>query len=108
LNNTGVKIDSTVTNATGNYLFDSLVAGTYTVQFVKPAGFDLVTPTQGGDVSKDSDVNITDGKSSPITLNTTQAVGSPARDNRDVDAGLKGIPQCEPICIPYKVAKIRK
>jgi protocatechuate 3,4-dioxygenase beta subunit len=93
LNNAGVKIDSTVTDAGGKYLFDSLVAGTYSVQFVKPVGMNFVTPTQGGDPTKDSDANATDGKSSPVTLDTTQPVGSPARDNRDVDAGLKGIPQ---------------
>jgi basic membrane lipoprotein Med (substrate-binding protein (PBP1-ABC) superfamily) len=92
LNNAGVKIDSTVTDASGKYLFDSLVAGTYTVQFDKPVGLDLVTPDSGAD-DKDSDANPTDGKSSPVTLDTTQPLGSPARDNRDVDAGLKGIPQ---------------
>ncbi len=92
LNNAGVKIDSTVTDVAGKYLFDSLVAGTYTVQFVKPAGLDLVTKDTGAD-DKDSDANPADGKSSPVTLDTTQPVGSPARDNRDVDAGLKGIPQ---------------
>ncbi|MDZ7898299.1 MAG: SdrD B-like domain-containing protein [Arcicella sp.] len=93
LDNAGVKLDSTVTDAGGKYLFDSLVAGTYSVQFVKPAGLNFVTPTTGGDPTKDSDANATTGTSSPVIIDTTLPLGNVGRDNPTIDAGLKGIPQ---------------
>ncbi|MDZ7898300.1 MAG: SdrD B-like domain-containing protein [Arcicella sp.] len=93
LDNAGVKLDSTVTDAGGKYLFDSLVAGTYSVQFVKPAGLNFVTPSTGGDPTKDSDANATTGTSSPVIIDTTLPLGNVGRDNPTIDAGLKGIPQ---------------
>ncbi|MDZ7898296.1 MAG: SdrD B-like domain-containing protein [Arcicella sp.] len=93
LDNAGVKLDSTVTDASGKYLFDSLVAGTYSVQFVKPAGLNFVTPSTGGDPTKDSDANATTGTSSPVIIDTTLPLGNVGRDNPTIDAGLKGIPQ---------------
>ncbi|PWK16884.1 SdrD B-like protein, partial [Arcicella aurantiaca] len=83
-----VKIDSTITDASGKYLFDSLVAGTYSVQFVKPVGVDFVNQNVGVE-STDSDVNPTTGKSDPVVIDTTKPIGDPARNNRDVDAGIK-------------------
>ncbi|MEY4541127.1 MAG: hypothetical protein RLZZ306_2884, partial [Bacteroidota bacterium] len=47
-----------------------------------------------GDDNLDSDAEV-DGKTSSITIDATQPVGSPARDNRSVDAGIK------PTAIPY-------
>ena len=38
LNSSGVKIDSTITGNDGKYLFSNLPLGTYSVQFVAPAG----------------------------------------------------------------------
>ncbi len=38
LDNSGVNIDTTLTDDTGNYLFTSLVAGTYTVTMTLPSG----------------------------------------------------------------------
>lgn len=38
-NGSGVQIDSTVTNANGNYLFTGLNPGSYYVQFVAPSGY---------------------------------------------------------------------
>ncbi|MDZ7898303.1 MAG: SdrD B-like domain-containing protein [Arcicella sp.] len=88
LNNTGAKIDSAITDVNGRYLFDSLVAGNYSVQFVKPAGFDFVTSKVGVEAT-DSDANISTGISAPVFIDTTKPIGDPARNNRDVDAGLK-------------------
>jgi hypothetical protein len=93
LDNTGKKIDSTVTDGTGKYLFTNVVSGTYTVEFKAPVGTTFVTKDSGPD-DKDSDADAT-GKTAPITIDATQPVGSPARDNRDVDAGLK------PVVVPY-------
>ncbi len=47
--------DSTFTDANGNYLFDGLMPGTYSVQFVAPDGFIASPENQGGDDAVDSD-----------------------------------------------------
>jgi large repetitive protein len=86
LDASGNKIDSTVTDATGKYLFSNLTSGTYSVQFVAPAGKEFTAPNTGDDNS-DSDAG-TNGKTGPIVIDTTKPVGDPARDNRSVDAGL--------------------
>ena len=44
----GVIIDTTQTDSNGLYLFDQLVPGTYSVQFVLPAGFDGFTTANVG------------------------------------------------------------
>jgi hypothetical protein len=82
LNAAGVKIDSTVTGTDGKYLFSNLPLGTYSVQFVAPAGQTFVTPNQGGDPTKDSDAG-TGGKTGAITLTATTP------NVTTVDAGLK-------------------
>jgi uncharacterized repeat protein (TIGR01451 family) len=84
LDNTGKKIDSTKTDATGKYLFPNLPLGTYSVQFVAPAGQSFVTPLTGGDPAKDSDAGV-GGKSAPVTLTATTP------DVMTVDAGIKPI-----------------
>jgi hypothetical protein len=99
LNSLGVKIDSTTTGTDGKYLFSNLPLGTYSVQFVAPAGQSFVTPLTGGDPAKDSDAGVA-GKSAPITL--TAAIP----DVLTLDAGLKpvvvipcGLPDCLNILI---------
>ena len=84
LNDMGVVIATTKTDADGKYLFSNLPLGTYSVQFVAPANTTFVTPAQGGDPKKDSDAG-TGGKSAPIAL----TVSTPNVTN--VDAGLKPI-----------------
>ena len=107
--NTGAKLDSTMTDISGKYQFDSLLAGNYKVQFVAPIGGTFVTPLSGGDVIKDSNPDGT-GLTGTVTIDPTQPIGSPARDNRDVDAGLKIVgpfgsigdyvwsEDCSPVC----------
>jgi uncharacterized repeat protein (TIGR01451 family) len=95
LNAAGTKIDSTTTDSNGKYLFDSLVSGSYSVQFVAPVGQIFVTPTQGGDPTKDSDA-AANGKTGTYTIDTTKPIGDPARNITTADAGLKPIPvTCE-------------
>ena len=85
---TGAKLDSTLTNASGQYLFDSLLSGSYQIQFVTPTGYDNVTKAgQGGDGTKDSDLG-TDGKSPVITLDTTKPTSDTLRNNPNVDGGF--------------------
>jgi hypothetical protein len=87
LNAAGTIIDSTTTAGGGKYLFPNLVAGTYSVQFVAPAGQSFVTKDTGAD-DLDSDAG-TDGKTGTYTIDTTKPVGDPARDITTVDAGIK-------------------
>ena len=47
LDDGGLIIDTASTDASGNYLFSGLSAGTYEVQFILPAGFE-VSPAPGG------------------------------------------------------------
>jgi SdrD B-like domain len=89
---TGAKLDSTTTDVDGLYLFDSLVAGNYKVKFVAPTGTLLVTKTSGTDITKDSNPDPATGITAAVAIDTTKPIGDPARDNRDVDAGIKLIP----------------
>ena len=88
---TGAKLDSTVTDGTGLYKFDSLVAGNYKVQFIAPSGSLLVTKAAGTDSTKDSNPDPTTGITDVVNIDTTQPIGSVARDNMTVDAGI--VPQ---------------
>lgn len=70
-----------VTDASGNYLFDNLVPGTYAVKFVPNAATPFTKANVGGDDTIDSDANISTGKTANITL----ASGG---DDRTLDAGI--------------------
>jgi protocatechuate 3,4-dioxygenase beta subunit len=76
-------LGTTTSDANGIYSFTGLPAGTYTVQFSAPSGYTFTTQYTGSDVTIDSNVNPSTGKTDPITL----AAG--ATDNT-IDAGLKG------------------
>ena len=70
-----------LTNASGNYLFGNLMAGSYYVRFQLPTGYVFTLRDQGGDDTRDSDADQTTGATIAITLN--------AGDNqRQWDAGL--------------------
>ena len=73
-------IDTTTTNATGNYQFDHLLAGTYRVEFVTPAGFSQASPAN---VAGNSFDNIdSDG---PVTSSITLTAG---QINNSIDQGF--------------------
>ncbi len=77
----GTFVTSTVTDATGAYLFTNLPPATYVVEFVKPTNFVFVTPLQGGDTNLDSNADQVTGRTDPITLYSGD-------DDRTWDAGL--------------------
>jgi hypothetical protein len=84
----GAVVASTVTDTYGNYLFDNLTAGNYTVTFTLPANYIFTTQTNTTDDNNTtgasttgSDVNITTGQSYTVTL-------SAGENNRNIDAGL--------------------
>lgn len=89
----GNILTSTVTDANGKYEF-IVPSGQYIIIFDKPAGTtfsDKGVVTSGGTPATDSDADITTGKTGIITIDATKPVGDPARNNKDIDAGIKPI-----------------
>jgi fimbrial isopeptide formation D2 family protein/uncharacterized repeat protein (TIGR01451 family) len=78
---TGTLLITTTTDLNGNYLFDNLPAGTYTVEVGATPGRSISPRGAGGDPTLDSDVDRTTRRSSPITL-------SDGEERRDIDIGL--------------------
>lgn len=81
-------VATTVTDGYGNYLFDNLAAGTYSVTVTLPANYQFSVQTNTTDntagtapVTTGSDVNATNGQSYTITL-------SLGENERNIDAGL--------------------
>lgn len=78
-------IDSTVTDALGNYIFTDLTPDTYYIGFANtPTGFTFSpqdADNQGTNGSSNSDVNPSTGLSNPIVLGAGE-------DNLNIDAGL--------------------
>lgn len=81
LNAGGSVIATDVTDINGLYLFENLVPGTYSVEFVAPSGYLISPQDQGSDDAKDSDANTANGKTGPYTLVSGET-------NLTVDAGL--------------------
>ncbi|MCO5067491.1 MAG: isopeptide-forming domain-containing fimbrial protein [Kiritimatiellae bacterium] len=77
----GTYVTSTVTDASGLYLFTNLPPAAYVVEFTKPTNFVFVTPVQGSDPTVDSDADQVTGRTEPITLYSGD-------DDRTWDAGL--------------------
>ncbi len=80
LNAAGAVQATQVTDANGNYLFSSLVPGSYSVAFTPLAGYKFTTQDAGGNDGADSDVDAS-GKTAAVTLSSGQT-------DRSVDAGL--------------------
>ncbi|HEU5149546.1 MAG TPA: SdrD B-like domain-containing protein [Iamia sp.] len=78
----GDVVDTTTTDADGEYRFENLAPGTYTVRFTAPSGTAPTTAGQGGDGALDSDAGPT-GETDPVTLVSGQ-------QDLTVDAGLVG------------------
>ncbi len=70
-NGTGL-VGTTQTNSNGIYSFSNLEPGDYYLEFVKPNGFAFSSANQGGDDSKDSDVNPSTGQTGTVTLTAGQ------------------------------------
>jgi hypothetical protein len=93
----GEIVDSTVSAASGRYLFDNLPAGSYTVRFAGvPSGSRLTTAGSGGDRAADSDPDYA-GETPPFTLGVGEpnVRGTTAADrvmagyiNPTIDAGI--------------------
>ncbi|HMN33596.1 MAG TPA: SdrD B-like domain-containing protein [Chitinophagaceae bacterium] len=77
----GLPVATTVTDATGHYLFDKLTPGTYSVGFSQPIGYVFSPKNQGGNNATDSDVDPITGMTSPVTIVAGE-------NNLTIDAGL--------------------
>ncbi len=71
----------TTTNGLGEYCFDGLLPGQYSLKFTLDNGFVFSQPFLGGNTATDSDVNPTDGKTGTITVDYGTI-------NNDIDAGI--------------------
>jgi len=79
-------IATTNTNINGEYLFDNLAAGTYKIEFANiPSGYVFTQQDQGGDDTKDSDVDVNTGKTDCFTLGNSE-------NKTDIDAGIVANP----------------
>ena len=61
-------IASRLTDTNGLYLFDELIAGEYTVVFVRPSGYQFTLQNQGGDDALDSGADPSTGSSTSTVL----------------------------------------
>ena len=84
---------TTTTNASGAYLFDNLVPGSYGIQVVAPSGYVFTSTNSGADNTKDSDTNAA-GTSEQVVLTSGEF-------NRTLDAGLTVY--CPPPPVTYKI-----
>jgi len=81
LDSNGDELKHTTTNSSGFYSFTGLLPATYSVELVKPDGYDNLSPKlQGSDITKDSDFN-SNLKSDAITLSSEE-------NNMTIDAGF--------------------
>ncbi|SOE23573.1 conserved repeat domain-containing protein [Spirosomataceae bacterium TFI 002] len=92
LSQSGSTLDSTLTNSSGAYSFDSLTSGTYRVFFDLPGG-SVFTQANNGDDTSDSDANPNTGLSSLITIDTSLPPSDLGRNNLTVFAGIVLAPE---------------
>lgn len=71
---------TTTTDASGLYLFNNLLPGTYKVTFTKPTGYSTTYADRGSDDTRDSDADVTTG----MTVNEVLVSGE---QNLTYDAG---------------------
>lgn len=83
LDETGNVVDSTVTGSNGEYLFENLDAGVYSVRFTAPTGYDFTAESGAAadDVNNDSDADLSTGETGQFALSIGEA-------ELDIDAGL--------------------
>jgi LPXTG-site transpeptidase (sortase) family protein len=63
-----LSIANTLTDGSGNYLFNELIPGDYYVSFTAPSGYAFSPQNQGGDDALDSDADRTTGVAATTTL----------------------------------------
>lgn len=81
----GAPLDSTLTDANGNYSFIDLQPGDYIIEFIPSANAVFSPANQGGDDSRDSDADQITGRTGIITLINGQI-------DTSIDCGLYADP----------------
>ena len=76
----GVAVATTLTDATGAYMFSDVTVGTYSVGFTPPSGMVFTTQTAG--TADGSDANPSTGRTATFLVTAGTTAG-------DIDAGLK-------------------
>lgn len=87
-NASGVPVATTVTDAYGNYLFDNIAAGNYTVGFTLPANYHFSPQTNTADDNNVSGASTTGSDADPVTGRTYVITISAGERNTNIDAGL--------------------
>lgn len=77
----GILVDTTTTNGSGIYTFGDLFPGSYFIEVINPAGSVFSPRDQGGDDTRDSDVDPATGRSALLLVNEGDAITR-------IDAGL--------------------
>ncbi|MPQ43543.1 SdrD B-like domain-containing protein [Clostridium tarantellae] len=80
-NNLSRIIKTAVTGSNGEYLFDNLKSGNYTVEFVKPNGYNFTIKDAGSDNTKNSKAIQSTGRTNNISLGKNE-------NKLNIDAGL--------------------
>ena len=78
-----VFVTSTLTDVSGEYIFDEVIAGDYYVEFVKPFEYAITPKDQGVVDTIDSDANRQGGRTDVITVALGETV-------TDIDGGMFG------------------
>ena len=81
----GVVIATTTTDGNGLYHFNGLIPSTYSVEFVKPAGYAFTVQDVGLDDTLDSDASVLNGNTGTVMLLSGD-------NNTTLDAGLVDVP----------------
>lgn len=81
----GNVVATTTTDDAGRYSFADISCGDYRVRFNPPPGYDVTSPSQGGDDARDSNPNPDDGTTPPVSLTADNPVVN------TVDAGITPI-----------------
>jgi len=85
----GFIVDQQFTNGSGNYLFEQVPAGNYYIEIVLPEGYANTFSNQGGDDTRDSDLDNSNGPGTTPIIN----LGSGEND-LSIDLGIN---ECIPI-----------
>ncbi|MFZ1705262.1 MAG: SdrD B-like domain-containing protein [Saprospiraceae bacterium] len=82
-NNSGIMVGNTMTDLSGQYMFDDVQAGDYYVKVTTPTDYVYSPPLAGNDVNLDSDVTGTMGSGTTNFFSV-----QPGQDRLDCDAGM--------------------
>lgn len=66
--NSGNPVRTTITDNNGHYEFNDVPNGTYTIGVTPPPGYQFSPADQGGDDTKDSDINTTTGRTASFVF----------------------------------------